>query len=431
MLRSICVLIVGAIVLLYPGAALAQAPGGSDSVWNVSYWANQTLSGAPVLVRSESTLRYDWGTGSPDPTVPADHFSARWTRGIDVSAGTYRFTATTDDGMRIWVDDTPVLDAWYDQAATTYYRDQYLAAGQHVITVEYYEDTGLAVAEVSWQLASQSAGGWEAEYYNNMTLSGTPVLTRNDPQIDFTWLGGSPDPGVVQADHFSARWTQTSYFPPGNYRFDLTVDDGARLFVNGELLIDVWYDQVATLYTDGIYLPGGDVTLELQYYEDTGLAQVQLSWSPQTGGGPPAGQPGTVIVDDLGPGFVEGGTAAYWHTAPDGFDGGFLWTYNNERVVPNYNWVEWHPVLTAGTYEVFAYIPLTDATTTQARYWVIYGGGAALRVIDQSTNGGAWVSLGTYSFRGDGTEYVSLADVTFEPGLSTMVAFDAIRWEPR
>ncbi len=205
----------------------------------------------------------------------------------------------------------------------------------------------------------------------------------------------------------------------------------ARLFVNGELLIDAWYDQAATLHTAEIYLPGGDVTLELQYYEDTGLAQVQLSWSPQTGGGPPVGQAGAVIVDDQGPGFIEGGTSANWHTAPDGYDGGFLWTYNNERVVPNYNWAQWYPVLAPGTYEVFAYVPLTNATTTQARYWVIHGSGATLDIVDQSVNGGNWVSLGVYTFQGDGTEYVSLADVTFEPGLSRMVAFDAIRWEPR
>jgi hypothetical protein len=54
-----------------------------------------------------------------------------------------------------------------------------------------------------------------------------------------------------------------------------------------------------------------------------------------------------------------------------------------------------------------------------------------LRVVNQNTNGDRWVSLGTYRFAGSGGEYVSLSDVTFEPYVSRLVAFDAVKWEPR
>jgi hypothetical protein len=39
--------------------------------------------------------------------------------------------------------------------------------------------------------------------------------------------------------------------------------------------------------------------------------------------------------------------------------------------------------------------------------------------------------LGTYTFRGSSADYVSLADVTFEPYLSRLIGFDAVKWEPR
>jgi hypothetical protein len=57
--------------------------------------------------------------------------------------------------------------------------------------------------------------------------------------------------------------------------------------------------------------------------------------------------------------------------------------------------------------------------------------GFTLRRVDQSANGKRWVSLGTYWFRGTNSEYVSLADVTFEPHASRLVGYDAVKWEPR
>jgi hypothetical protein len=75
------------------------------------------------------------------------------------------------------------------------------------------------------------------------------------------------------------------------------------------------------------------------------------------------------------------------------------------------------------------YIPAEDhATTGNARYWISHHDGFTLRQVNQAIEKGSWVSLGTYRFRGQGGEYVSLADVTYEPYLSTMIAFDAVQW---
>ncbi len=426
----LCMLLM--LLALSPVKVLAQGPvlpQQNDPNWSAAYWNNLTLSGPPVLVQSEANLNYNWGEGAPHPSVSEDQFSARWLRYIDVTPGTYRFIVTSDDGVRLWVDDTLLVDEWNDHAEETFYADHYLEPGHHLIKVEYYENKVAALLQVSWLKADQGVGRWRGEYYNNMTLSGTPALARNEAVVDFTWYTRSPDVDVISPDHFSARWTRTANVNADNYRFTLTVDDGARLWVNGHLLIDAWYDQAATVYTEDIYLPGGEVTLELQYYENTGYARVQLSWSPEFSGIPV--EENAVIVDDEDPGFVQGGTASAWRTESEGYEDHLTWTYNNERVQANYNWARWYPDLPAGDYEVFVYIPDRYSTTSQARYWVAHADGLSLHTVDQSANGGLWVALGTYSFRGDGSDYVSLADVTFEPRLSHIIAFDAVKWEPR
>ena len=395
--------------------------------WHASYWNNTTLSGEPVLQRSESALDHNWGVGSPDVTVAADNFSARWTRYVDLPAGLYRFTATSDDGIRVWVDNELIIDMWGIHPARTTSAEKQLNAGEHWIVVEYYEATGLAVAKLSWDVVSATIMDWQAEYYNNMTLSGIPALVRTDALIDFDWGGGSPAPNLVDADQFSVRWTRTLDLPAGDYRFIMTVDDGGRLWVNDHLLIEGWREQAAHTYTGDIHLPGGPVPVRMEYFENGGRATASLSWMLID----PLGLPVVVIEDDTHPGFVRGGAASGWDTAPEGYGGRLTWTWNHDWERPQYNWARWYPNLLAGEYEVMAYIPDRFTTTSSARYQVKHAAGTTARVIDQSANGGRWVSLGTYWFDGTSDEHVLLSDVTQEPLRSRLIAFDAIKWVPR
>jgi hypothetical protein len=77
------------------------------------------------------------------------------------------------------------------------------------------------------------------------------------------------------------------------------------------------------------------------------------------------------------------------------------------------------------------YVPERFTTTSKARYWVGHADGYTLRVVNQSTHGSRWVSLGTYWFDGTKEDFVSLSDVTYEPYLSRLVGFDAVKWVPR
>jgi hypothetical protein len=269
-------------LLVLGQTSLAQGPAivqHSDTQWQATYWNNTSLSGSPVLERMEPDLDFDWGTGSPDLAVNADYFSARWTRTIDVTAGTYHVSVTCDDGMRVWVDGDLLIDQWHDHPPTTYTAETYLGTGHHFVHAEYYENSGLAVARFS--LAQGSAPlGWRGEYYNNRTLTGSPSLVRDDPWIGFAWGSGSPAPGQINADLFSIRWTRSLDMDAGTHRFTVTVDDGVRLYVNGHLLIDAWRDQAASTYTGDIYLPGGQVMVQMEYYETKGDATARLEVSP-------------------------------------------------------------------------------------------------------------------------------------------------------
>ncbi|MEM4724854.1 MAG: PA14 domain-containing protein [Candidatus Hadarchaeum sp.] len=110
------------------------------------------LSGTPFLVLNERVIDFDWGAGTPASGMPADHFSARWTRTVFLDAGTYRFYALSDDGVQLWVDEKMVIDHWMDSAAQTYVGDLYLPQGSHTIRVQYYENAGMAVIKVWWEL---------------------------------------------------------------------------------------------------------------------------------------------------------------------------------------------------------------------------------------------------------------------------------------
>jgi hypothetical protein len=419
------------LILTMTGPAQAQTPEPprvqhTAPLWDVSYWNNRTLSGRPVVTDTDDALNHDWGNGAPRDGVNANRFSARWTRYIDVAAGTYRFTATSDDGIRVYVDSDVVIDQWYDHAPQTFTADVSLTDGHHLVKVEYYENMGGAVAEVSWEPASAPPDVWRGEYFDNVSLSGAPRLVLNDAQINFDWGYRSPAREIPN-DNFSIRWTRTVHFEPGTYRFTATTDDGVRLWVNHHLLIDNWRDQAFASRSGTIHL-AGDVPLKMEYYENGGVAAARLTWERQGQSPSPDG----VIVDDTGPGFTKGGSPTGWRTAGEGYGGHLTWTRNNDQRRSNYNWARWSPDLASGRYEVFVYIPERYTTSSRARYWISHRDGYTLRLVDQSANGSRWVSLGTYWFAGSRSDdHVSLSDVTYEPYVSRLIAFDAVKWVPR
>lgn len=325
------ILIAATLITLAFGAADGPAAAQGAS-WYGEYFANQNLSGSPILTRYDGRLAFDWGNGGPGGGVPNDGFSVRWTIDTWFETGTYRFSYRSDDGIRIWVDDVQVVDDWRDRQATWSLVDRAISRGVHRVRVEYYEHGGSAIVQVEWERMS-GGHAWRAEYFSNRDLTGSPTLVRDDIAIDFDWEYGSPD-SAVPADDFSVRWTSTLGFTPGTYRFYASCDDGVRVYVDGHRVVDAWYNQqLPNTRTGDITLGDGEHTVVVEYYERGGEASAHVWWNLLTtfGGwqgryydnlelrGGPA-----LIRDDLAIEFDWGeGAPADWMPA-DGFS--VVWT---------------------------------------------------------------------------------------------------------
>jgi hypothetical protein len=121
---------------------------------------------------------------------------------------------------------------------------------------------------------------WRGEYFTNPDLAGEPALVRNDPDPNVDWGEGSPAPGVIPADGFSARWSRSLNFTPGLYRFVLTAQDGGRLLVEGLPVIDAWQGVAGQTITVDQTLSGGQYQVVVHHRNLAGPARIAIGWSP-------------------------------------------------------------------------------------------------------------------------------------------------------
>ncbi len=296
-------------VLVLGGQRSAQA---QDAQWLGEFWNNRDLNGPVVMTRWENSIDFNWFDGSPDPRINSDNFSARWTRTVNFPAGTYRFYATMDDGMRIWIDNVLVIDSWTHSQEHTMTVDRFMN-GNHSIRIDYFEAGGAATARFNWQLINNAGGGqffpnWRAEYFNNMTLSGSPSLIRDEATISIDWGDGSPGPGI-NSDFWSARFTRQFTARAGQYRIILTSDDGSRLFINNQLIIDNWRAQAATSVSTDFFTNGGTMDVRVEFFDRTGGALLRADLITISGG---------LITGQPTPPTGGGGVCA---TAPAGMQG--------------------------------------------------------------------------------------------------------------
>lgn len=277
-----------------------------------------SLSGSVVATRTEGTVNWEVGQGAPASGVNADYFSTRWTGQIQApSSGVYNFRTTTDDGVRLWVNNQRVVDLWRDQAPTAAQGAITLNGGQRYdIKMEYYDKTGGAVAKLEWQ---RPGAGWETvpksvlysggsgspapdpapdpapnpvtgaglkgEYFANQNLGGAPTVTRIDPTINFAWGTEKGPAAGIGKDSFSARWTgKMNVAQAGNYTFYGTTDDGMRLFIDDKPVIDTWYNKPDTTVQGSTYLGSGQHSIRMEYYDNTWNATAKLEWASPTVG---------------------------------------------------------------------------------------------------------------------------------------------------
>ncbi|MBW7474468.1 hypothetical protein K0T92_06895 [Paenibacillus oenotherae] len=119
------------------------------------YYDNQDFTNFKFK-RTDATVNFNWGSGSPGTGVGTDTFSVRWIGEIKPEySETYTFTTDTDDGVRLWVNNQLVVDQWIDQASTEHSGTISLTAGQkYAIKLEYYDNGFDAIAKLYWSSPS-------------------------------------------------------------------------------------------------------------------------------------------------------------------------------------------------------------------------------------------------------------------------------------
>ncbi len=131
-------------------------------------------------------------------------------------------------------------------------------------------------------LLGGSGSGLQGDYFTeqSMTLNPPATVSRFDPGINFNWGLGSPDP-LISPDWFTARWTgqlQAQYSE--TYTFYFTAEDGVRLWLNGQKLMDGWTAGGPTEYrVTNSLVAGKRYDLRIEYFASTGSASALLEWS--------------------------------------------------------------------------------------------------------------------------------------------------------
>lgn len=266
-----------------PGDNSPPAPNGD---WVAYYYANPSLSGSPVAIQSEISPTHNWGSSSPLASVPADNFSAQWIGTFNL-AGTYELSVRADDGVRVFVDGVTYIDEWHSATGDTYTTQFSVESGSHTIVVQYYEAAGIAFLDysltgVSVDTPSQPGSnfGWLAQYYNNAALDGAPVVTQTVSTVSRNWGEGSPM-SVLPVDRFSVRWTRTEFYEAGTYILRVRVDDGVRVYIDGDRVIDEWHlNNGDNQYVETVYLTAGSHTVQIEYYENLERAFIEYSLDP-------------------------------------------------------------------------------------------------------------------------------------------------------
>lgn len=120
------------------------------------YYNTIGLTGSVYLSRTDATVNFNWGTGSPYRTISATTYSVRWTGFVQpLYSEKYTFYTNSDDGVRLWINGQEIINNWTDHSPTENSGTITLSAGvKYTVKMEYYNNTGGAVAQLSWSGAS-------------------------------------------------------------------------------------------------------------------------------------------------------------------------------------------------------------------------------------------------------------------------------------
>lgn len=127
------------------------SPVGNYPQWTGEYYNSLQPGSNRALVRNDAAIDFNWGLGSPGPSVQPDYFSARWTRTVTLQAGNYRFWVAADDGVRVWLNNIIVINEWHDGFKELSVPITGIASGYYQMQVEYYDRSNQATVKFWWE----------------------------------------------------------------------------------------------------------------------------------------------------------------------------------------------------------------------------------------------------------------------------------------
>jgi photosystem II stability/assembly factor-like uncharacterized protein len=227
------------------------------------------LLSLPRFSRIDRGISFDWGVGSPAQGIGTDDFSVRWTGWLKAPAtAKYTIDVNSDDGVRLWVGDSELIDGWYPVPQHRVYEGLEFVGGRlYPVRLEYFEAGGLARVQLSWKAGEEGdleaipaecmvphladgppgaytlvAPGLVGEYFNGFAggkpLAGAPKAVRIDPDLNFAWNGLSPARGIGP-QNFSVRWTGWLRAPVGGWT-TFKAQGNVRMWLEGIRILDQW-----------------------------------------------------------------------------------------------------------------------------------------------------------------------------------------------
>ena len=293
---------------VYLGTSLADVEAGTGDTFVGNVTAANLIVGFPGFPIPEGFApgtTYYWRVDEVNPANPDSPWKGDiWSFTVPPKIG---WQPNPPDGAQFVDAETDLSwsPGWGARLHTVYFGDNFdevsnAAGGTAQTTTTFPLDTLEAGKTYYWRVdefdvatthkgdiwsftITTGEGGLKGEYFNNVSLSGTPAFTRIDPEVNFNWAGEGP--GIpLPADGWSARWTADLVtFVDDTYTFSVNSEGGTRLWIDGEKVIDVWASWVRTEYaSQPIGLKAGIHTLRLEFADWDRNAQQELSWETPT-----------------------------------------------------------------------------------------------------------------------------------------------------
>jgi glucose/arabinose dehydrogenase len=270
------------------------------------------------LIRTDPQVNFDWKTGSPARAIGNSTFSVRWTGQIAPKySEKYTFTTSTDDGVRLWIDDNLIVDRFMLRSNNNNRGEIFLQAGQkYNLKLEYFENLGLASSQLFWSSSSQ-----------NLEIVPQDRLYSLDPNLVASWnfnegnsqkaldLTGN-NPGTLL---FGTQWLSGKI--DEGLRFDgidnrVEVKSSTSLNITSQITLSAWIKPEAFDDWDGIINKGTQTSpYGLRLWHD-GSLRFTANWGdPQDGLGGGSWNSHTKL------------TLNEWHHVAATYDGNFLRFY--------------------------------------------------------------------------------------------------------